>query len=375
MKNKYIKPILVSTESRKSGETLWSFGNDDFGLNLSKYINIRKNLPVVDAAINKIIRLAGGFHAETNDRHMQGSLDDFVNNADVNLSGKSLQNFSDSYLDSLLTFGAAFGQIVPNKNGEGIAGLLNINPGRLAVRAKSADEPFEKRYFIKNGRKESEIKNPELMLFSAINPLPGNIMGRSILEGISYYENILLKIFRCMELNAERAGNVRYAVTYNPGDNPEDRARAADRVRQIAAEWKKGMDMSGIGEVRDFVAAGDVSIKVIGSDNNIPDLENPLRDCLEQIISKLGVPPFLLGFNWTTSERMSEHQCDILTSELLFYRRQLTPVLEKICRTFLRYSGSTADAKIVWDEINLQDEVEHANARLLNAQADSLEKE
>lgn len=72
---------------------------------------------------------------------------------------------------------------------------------------------------------------------------------------------------------------------------------------------------------------------------------------------------------------MSAQQADILTSELDSYRRLLTPVLIKICTLYLRLRGYTSDVAIQWDNVNLQDEVELANARLINIQADQLESQ
>ena len=66
------------------------------------------------------------------------------------------------------------------------------------------------------------------------------------------------------------------------------------------------MNAMRCGEVRDFVAVGDVDIKVIGADNQIIDTEIPVRQLLEQIVAKLSVPPFLLGLTWSSTERMSE---------------------------------------------------------------------
>ena len=96
---------------------------------------------------------------------------------------------------------------------------------------------------------------------------------------------------------------------------------------------------------------------------------------LEQIIAKLSIPPFLLGLNWSTTERMSKQQADILTSELEYYRRLLTPVLMRVCRTFLRLRGCPCEPVVKWNTINLQDEVESAKARLYNAQAEQLERQ
>ena len=71
---------------------------------------------------------------------------------------------------------------------------------------------------------------------------------------------------------------------------------------------------------------------------------------------------------------MSTQQADILTSELEYYRRLLTPVIQQICTAFLRTIGSTAEISVEWDTINLQDETEQALARLHTAQAMQIEQ-
>jgi hypothetical protein len=135
------------------------------------------------------------------------------------------------------------------------------------------------------------------------------------------------------------------------------------------------MRSSQNGEVKDFIATGDVDIKVIGADNQLIDTQMPVRQILEQLLSKLSIPPFLLGFNWSTTERMSSQQTDILTSELEYYRRQLAPIIRQICQTFLKLQGIRSEIRIEWDAVNLQDQVQLAEARLKNAQALKIETE
>ena len=135
------------------------------------------------------------------------------------------------------------------------------------------------------------------------------------------------------------------------------------------------MAASAQGEIRDFVAVGDVEIKVIGADNQFIDTQVPVRQLLEQIVAKTGLPPFLLGLSWSTTERMSRQQADILTTELESYRSILTPVAEKICRMALDLAGLPGEVEIAWESISLQDETEEANARYTNARAALLEQE
>ncbi|MBQ1977929.1 MAG: serine/threonine protein phosphatase, partial [Ruminococcus sp.] len=100
-----------------------------------------------------------------------------------------------------------------------------------------------------------------------------------------------------------------------------------------------------------------------------------VRQLLEQIVAKLSVPPFLLGFSWSSTERMSSVQADILTSELEYYRNILNCAIKRICNTHLKMLGCRAGVEVEWNNISLQDEVELADARLKNAQAMKLEKE
>lgn len=129
------------------------------------------------------------------------------------------------------------------------------------------------------------------------------------------------------------------------------------------------------GTVRDFVAVGDVEIRVIGGEAPIPDSQVPVRQILEQLVAKTGLPPFLLGLNWSTTERMSTQQADLLTSELWALRRAVEPALLKICRTFLAMEGMDNRVDILWDDISLQDITEQAQADLYRAQAEKARAE
>ena len=129
------------------------------------------------------------------------------------------------------------------------------------------------------------------------------------------------------------------------------------------------------GDVRDFVAMGDVDIRVIGADNPMPESEVPVRQILEQLIARTGIPPFMLGLSWSSTERMSSQQADLMTSEITAIRRSLEPVIERICETFLRLHGWGGSVQVEWADINLQDQVEEARAELYRRQADNLKGE
>lgn len=336
------------------------------------YDGLRHSIPIIDAAIDKIGRLVGGCVPVCEDASAQAELEQFFRQVPVGASSCGMESFVRCYLDSLLTYGSAVGEIVLSADGRTVAGLYNAPLRNLCF--QHTDDPFDMQICtLKNGFTPVPAPWPELIVFSALNPRPGEIAGCSLLDSLPFVCNVLKKIYASIGQNFERIANLRYAVTYKPGSSSVDRACAKDIAASMAKEWSEAMSAAKSGVVKDFVAVGDVDIKVIGADNQMIDTQVPVRQMLEQIVAKLGIPPFMLGLNWSTTERMSSQLADMLTSELKSYRRLLDPVLIKICTVFLRLRGYTCPVSIHWNSINLSDELELANARLITLQADQLE--
>jgi len=338
---------------------------------LKLYEALRESVPIIDAAIFKIIRLVGGFAAVCEDRITENKLNDFLMNVQVNSCELGAESFIGTYLEQLLTYGTAVGEIVLDSTCTGITALYNVPLENVELHVDNS--PLNLKIYRREiSGKITPVKFQNLILTSALNPTPGNIFGNSLLKGLPFVSGILLNIYNSIGLNWERLGNIRFAITYKPNSNTGEQSFTKERVMQIASEWQKAMRNTG--NISDFISVGDVNIKVIGADNQVLNSEIPVRQMLEQIIAKLSIPPFLLGLSWSTSERMSKQQADILTSELESYRRLLTPIIKKICILFLKLNGIFQDFKIIWENINLQDEVELAHARLISARAQEIEK-
>lgn len=338
---------------------------------LEIYRQLKESVPIIDAAISKIIRLTGDFTIECDNEECRYSLNKFLSNVHVNSCSTGANSFLMAHLNQLLTFGTAVGEIVLDKENENIAALYNSSLKNISL--KIGDNPLKVKILKQNTNGTEEcIKQPNLILISTLNPDPGHIYGNSIMKGLPFISNILLKIYNTIGINWERLGNVRFAVTYKPNAETGDRAYSRERAKQIATEWSKAMQSGS--QPSDFIAVGDVSIKVIGADNQILESQVPVRQMLEQIISKLSIPPFLLGLNWSTTETMSTQQAEILSAELEAYRRMLNPIISKICDMWMRLNGFCEDYKIKWNKIDLKDHLHIANVRLTNAKAEEIEK-
>lgn len=337
------------------------------------YRSIREAVPVVDAAIIKLIRLTGGVSAECSDKRAETELNEFLKTVNVGRAQQGIEAFLACYLDSMLTCGRGIGEIVLSGR-HGIAAVLCGSAADIEIREGATPMDFEICSWSERGEL-MPLPYQELLLFTPFNPESESPYGVSLLRSMPFLADILLKIYNSIGLNWERAGNVRFAVVYKPKDDALDRACAKERSEQIASEWAAAMQSGKNGSVRDFVAVGDVDIKVIGADNQILDSEVPVRQIVEQLVARTGIPPFMLGLNWSSTERMSAQQADILTSEITAIRRSVEPVIRRICRMWLRLNGYDCTAEPVWAPINLQDETEEARAELYRAQAEKIRAE
>lgn len=326
------------------------------------YLQLRQAIPIIDAAINKIVRLVEGFHFETGSAVLDERINGFFDEINVGGNQQGLAMFISNYLNQLLTFGTAIGEIVLGENG--IYALYNSD--LQAIELKRNENGIDVDFYNFNDK----ITSPQLILYSVLNPKPDNLCGTSMLEGLPFISDVLMKIYNTIGQNWEHAGNVRYAVICKGGG--DDNIDATSRATAVAQAWQEAMDSSS---VKDFVAVGDVSIEVIGADNAVLSSEVPVRQLLEQIVAKTGLPPFMLGLSWSSTERMSTQQADILTTELYSYRRILTPVIKKIGNMYLAMNGFDCPLEVVWDEITLQDECDSARAELYRAQAEKIRTE
>lgn len=335
------------------------------------YYALREAVPIIDTAIFKTVRLTGGFEVRCADERLQHKLDHFVRNVPVGGNQCGLESFVSTYFEQLLTCGTAVGEMVTDADGH-IAALFNSPLENIELR-RASDGVGVDIFSASCVGMPSPVRRPELVLLSVLNPQPGEVCGCSMLKGLPFVSGILMKIYKTIGLNWERMGNIRFAVTYKPQNDSLDRAYAKERAMQVAKEWSEAMQTGGA--VKDFGRRRRCSDKSYRRGQSDSRQRGARAQMLEQIVAKTGLPPFMLGLSWSSTERMSTQQADVLTSEIDAYRRILTPVIERICRTYLLFEGTPSQVTAEWDDVTLQDNVELARAELYAAQAEKIRKE
>ena len=269
--------------SRKKPDTdIQTFSADGFNSNLSflsassvcernLYKTLKDTVPVIDAAIYKIIRLMGDFEIKTGSDTLDTEINKFLKNIRVNACETGISSFLSCYLEQMLVYGTAVGEIVLDRKHKHISALYNASLDD--VQLISDGNPLDIKICTQNSDGSlSPVKYPSLVLCNSIMPEPSHIYGTSILKGLPFIGDILMKIFTAVGTNWDRVGNVRFAVSYKPNEN--ERAFSKERAKTIAEEWSKAMKSTS---PKDFITVGDVSITVIEKEDQIADRHTTVR--------------------------------------------------------------------------------------------------
>ena len=153
------------------------------------YRSVREAVPVVDAAIYKLIRMTGGVTVRCGDQEAEERLKEFFRTVPTGRGQFGLNAFLDCYLDSLLTYGQAVGEIVPAAGNREIAALLCAGSEDIEIR--EGDHPLEFQIcgWDENGRM-AELPYQDLLLFTPMNPETDHPYGVSLLRGLPFLADI-----------------------------------------------------------------------------------------------------------------------------------------------------------------------------------------
>ena len=101
------------------------------------YRELREAIPVIDAAIYKLVRLTVGFKIECSDEKNTEKINSFFETIPVGSNRYGIYEFISSFFEQLLTYGTAVGEMVTDKRGR-LAALFNADLRNIELK-KSDD--------------------------------------------------------------------------------------------------------------------------------------------------------------------------------------------------------------------------------------------
>ncbi len=347
-----------------------AYGNADRRRELELYRELRRLMPILDAAIHRLTRLVGYVRIEAT-TSLVADIEEFLGHVPVNGLQRGLDSFLTNHVSQMLLYGFAAGEIVPASRSGGVRALLNLDS--RYVRVLEDDPPLRLGLGYQPPGTTEPTRIPErLALYSAHAPEGDSPYGTSLLRSMPFVAHILLTMERATQQTWERMGAPSYQVTWEPPESFVDPDGA--KTRAVMSDIESGFTeaMQGrhdTGLVSDFFAAGNVTAKVLGADGQQLEFKETYRALTEQLIARTGLPPFMLGLSWSSTERMSKQQADMLISDIKDFRRELEPVIEQIVDLWLVLRRKRGRFRVRWSEVSLQDLLSLAEAANQRAQA------
>lgn len=375
------------------------------------YEALREALPILDGAIGALVTLDGIIRVRGDNDKIVGEIEDWMLNVPVNDAEKSLQAVYESQGNERYEQGFGIAEWVTDRKGTDIVGLRVADskgihfrrdasglqvyyrpPGRPLPGSNDARGNIER---ILRGQAAQVADVGQLLewgykpldrsrlLYTVNQPDADNPYGTSVLRSLEFNGQTLLVIQNALQRSWTRFGDPPLLAVYKVGNRKiADDATALDRRRDnIAANIRKAMEEKGKGNSVDVVQAigkdDDLVITVLGGEGEVLEIEAPARHLLEQVVAKVGLPPWMLGLQFSTSERMAEQQSGMALqgSKTRFERRK--PDLTHLVSTMLRLRGRTwkrGDWELYQELPNIQDQLKIAQAGFLRAQTAMMER-
>lgn len=365
------------------------------------YEAIREACGPIDGAINKLVMLDGILRVEGTNGAIVQEIEDWMNNVLVNDLEVSLQAFYALQSNEMYEQGFAIGAPVIERDGvtrlrvadsKGVY-FKRENSGELQAwyapprRRRSArrdgmeniERVLRNNYQHENvgalldthGYRQLDLSS---IVYCVYNPEADNPYGTSLLRSTEYDARVLLVMKTAINNTWERFGDPIFNVLYKTKAKVSDAELERRRIG-IAKSISNALAVKRGGNSADVINAvgpnDELDIKVLGHDGQVLEIEMPARHILENIVAKSGLPSWMLGFHWSTAERLAQRQGEIALQEsrTRFARRR--PALERIIATHLRARGRTwkkGDWYLVQELPSLQDLLAQSQAAFLDAQ-------
>ncbi|NMW24038.1 hypothetical protein HFP05_06430, partial [Rhodanobacter denitrificans] len=372
---------------------------------------LRESLGVLDGAINRLVTIDGIIDVEGgNDKITQLIQRELIANIPVSDFGGGLQSFYAAQGNEVYEQGFTVGEMVFDRKGREVVGLRVADSKGVLFHRNTDTGQMETWYLPPlpnvNGRRDGtdSIQNvlrnsarqlnvqliqghgydqlaPERLIYSAFNPENDGPYGVSVLRGIEFVSQILLRMHNAQSQAWDRYGDPALHLSYKTKNRALKDGALEVRRQKLASDLRAALLAKNSGNSADFVTAvgadDDVTITIIGGDGKVLSIEMPALHMMQQILAKTGLPAWMLGMQLGTAERMADNQAEVVLQESKTRFEARTPGLNLLVSTWLRGRGATwkhGDWKLVQRLPNLRDELKRAQAGFLNAQTELMSR-
>ena len=366
---------------------------------------LREAVAPIDGGIGRLVTLDGIVAVEGGNDRLTAEIEDWMNNVVVGDTELGLQAFVDQLGGESYEQGCGIGEWVPDRRGRDIVALRVADtkgvhfrrteselevwyrpPGNVDATRRDGTHNVEavlRNNFLLGASTDALIGagltqlDTDRLLYTGNRVEAGDPYGVSMIRSLEFVSQILLQLQNATGHVWSRYGDPPLSLTYKAKASRISQPQLDERRNRLATDLANVLAAKRKGNAADFVQAigadDEITITVIGAQDQILEIEMPARHLLEQVVSKFGLPAWMLGFQWSTSERLAEQQSEVVLQESRTRWQRRAPYLTRLVATMLRLRGRSwkvGDWKLVQHLPNLHDELKRAQAGFLLAQTD-----
>lgn len=321
---------------------------------LELFHTMATNIPIIHGAITAYMRLTNTtMSIECAKDETRNLVYDIIERIELDeVINKALYQYN--------TYGFVGVEIVLDATYSDIVKLKVIDSRTLRVKKDPWGNIIEYRQIIgiptgdqqqSNSAPGTIILNPDTIMYFQRQADDDSAYGVSLLRSLPFITSIMLSIQSAIGKIYRRYGAPKYHVTYNPSTPIPDNVMD-DRMEQIKDDFEDFEVDS------DFFSNGDVKVDVIGAGSSAIQFTAELQHIMEQLMSGLGLPANVLGYNYGSTETHAKEQNIILMGNIENTQRTFKRVIENTLMTIIAQIYDLDEVpQVEFDKTEIRDEL------------------
>lgn len=328
-------------------------------------------IPSVSAALRILTQLVGCPKIESSSKAAAEEANEWWEGVNVNQIQTGGGNWFAGHCKDHLLYGRAHAEIIPTARYQDVFALQSLHPRSIELKPRETYGVDLVQW--QNFGMPQVLEPRELFLTSVHDLAQDNPNGTSILAALPNVSAILNKMLVSLSNTWERYGTPTWVVIWDPPEGFSDPSgtKASAVIGDVVGQLEQVALAKANGKTRDIAAAGKYKIEILGAAGEELDIEVPWRAILEEITSVFGIPTWMLGKNWSNTEKLSAVQASLLGEIVDEVREHLEATVRQLFTMRQLFVGQPFEFDVAWEAPSLIDQMETAQAAKTESEARS----
>lgn len=334
---------------------------------------IRKIDPLIDTAIDRLNMITGDVELVGSNPRNQAILDTFMNDFkvwtfDVRNFGSPSEGYN-FYLDTILSnsfeYGVTVRELRTDETGKVIGAYV---PESTCLNfQQTGTGNYNVAIYDKN--KSRILTEDDFISLFYLMPTGSDPAGNALISGLGFYTEAKLTIIRSLQNYYFRLGDPSLLITStrdkskSAGQGDDQKTIMTALSTQLARLWSSRQQGKAMDVTQALPDGVTLDVKVLGEQaiKNGFNCESDLKAIESLQAGKVKLPSWMLGKNWSTTERLSDNERKLIQNEAKSRQNRLNSLVRKDLFVWLNTNGfgnltETRDYVIKWKSADMSDE-------------------